>query len=98
MLGASIKGARQPAPRLRNGGRAAATNLGSWSLLMAKRSATSQQAQLSSAVIKAAQKAGASRVDIDPASGRIVVILGNGGPNSDGIDPPETPDELRKLL
>jgi hypothetical protein len=72
--------------------------MGKWSLSMGKRSATYRQAQLSSAVIKAAQKAGAQRVDIDTASGRIVVILGNGGPNSDGVDPPETADELRKQL
>jgi hypothetical protein len=72
---------------------------------MGKHSATYEKARHSAAIIKAAQEAGASRVEIfDPDGGRTVVTFGNGSitsanqPNSDGVEPPETPDELRRLL
>jgi hypothetical protein len=70
---------------------------------MAKHSATYLQAQLYCAIVRTALKHGAERVEADPVSGRITVIRRNGGttveqPNGEGVEPPETPDELRKLL
>jgi hypothetical protein len=71
-------------------------------LSMVKRSATYHQTQLSRAIIQEAQKAGATQVEVDMHTIRIVVTFRNseaaGLPNGDGGAPLVTSEELRKLL
>jgi hypothetical protein len=67
---------------------------------MSNRPATFRQAELARA-IKGAEAAGKIVIGttIDP-DGKMYLEYGTAAkqPNGDGVEPPETPDELRKLL